>query len=121
MPRLFSDSRFIERRRELRRALTLAEATLWLHLQRRQLDGRKFRRQHSIGAWIVDFYCPSERRAVELDGAPHEFEHRSTRDAARDAWLSDRGVRVVRFRNDEVRTNLDGVLAAIRAAFRVGV
>ena len=59
------------RRRSLRRKLTLAEAVLWDLLKNKKLDGRKFRRQHSIDKYIVDFYCPSERLAVELDGEHH--------------------------------------------------
>ncbi len=60
-----------ERRKELRKNLTSAEATLWKYLQRKQLDGHKFRRQHSIENFIVDFYCPKEKLIIELDGAYH--------------------------------------------------
>ena len=61
-------------RRELRPSLTPAEARLWLYLKGGQLLGRKFRRQHSFGAFILDFYCPSERLAIELDGAAHDHD-----------------------------------------------
>ena len=63
--------RFEERRKSLRKKLTAAEATLWNLLKGKQLEGRKFRRQHSVGKYILDFYCPSERLAIELDGEHH--------------------------------------------------
>src|SRR2546430_11027834 len=68
-------ARLKPRRRELRRRLTIAEARLWNHLKESSLRGRKFRRQHSVGPYILDFYCPGERLAVELDGA----DRKSTR------------------------------------------
>ena len=60
-----------ERRKELRNTSTVAETVLWKYLKNRQLDGKKFRRQSSVGPYIVDFFCPEKRVAVELDGAPH--------------------------------------------------
>ena len=60
-------------RRELRSHLTPAEARMWTYLKNKQLDGRRFRRQHSIGGYILDFYCPSEQLAIELDGKPHFY------------------------------------------------
>ena len=68
-PRLHNQKHLKLRRRRLRNAATPAERALWLMLKGRQLGGRKFRRQHSIGPYIVDFYCPGERLIVELDGA----------------------------------------------------
>jgi len=102
-----------ERARLLRRTLTPAEARLWSYLQRRQLGGRKFRRQYRIGPYILDFYCPSERIAVELDGAAHDSEQAQYRDAARTAFLARSGVKVIRFENRDVFENGDGVLLAI--------
>jgi very-short-patch-repair endonuclease len=107
-----------KQRRELRCSLTSAEALLWLHLQSQQLAGRKFRRQHSVGPFILDFYCPEERLAIELDGAGHDHERAQAHDAKRSQFLSGRGIRVVRFENRDVRKRLEGVLAEIAAAFR---
>ena len=71
------------RRRELRTYGTSAEAALWNLLKKRQLRGRKFRRQHSVGRYILDFYCPSERLAIELDGAHHYTPAGQDHDARR--------------------------------------
>ena len=71
-PKKIHNRKYLEKfRKKLRSNLTPAEAVLWSSLQRKQLEGRKFRRQHSIGNYIADFYCPSERIVVELDGAGH--------------------------------------------------
>jgi very-short-patch-repair endonuclease len=102
-------------RRQLRSALTPAEAVLWKQLQNRQLAGRKFRRQHSVGPYVLDFYCPRERIAVELDGAAHDHERAVERDEARASYLRSVGIRVVRFENRDVIENLEGVLRAIEA------
>lgn len=104
-------------RRQLRSALTPAEAVLWKQLQSRQLAGRKFRRQHSVGPFVLDFYCPRERIAVELDGAAHDHERAAQRDEARTSYLQSLGIRVVRFENRDVIENLEGVLKAIEAEF----
>jgi very-short-patch-repair endonuclease len=105
-------------RRHLRAALTPAEARLWTQLQRSQLRGRKFRRQHSIGPYVVDFYCASEKLAVELDGAAHDHESATARDEARDAYLAAAGVKVIRFENKDVVANLEGVLLEIARQFK---
>ena len=105
------------RRRELRAQLTPAEARLWLHLQRGQLAQRKFRRQHSIGRYIVDFYCPGEKLIVELDGAAHDHDAAWRRDEQRTQYFSSVGLRVLRFENRNVMESLDGVLAQIREQF----
>ncbi|MEM8600356.1 MAG: endonuclease domain-containing protein [Bacteroidota bacterium] len=105
-------------RRDLRNHATHAEAALWRMLQRRQLKGRKFRRQHSIGHYVLDFYCPAERLAVELDGNVHDDPARAAYDAKRQAALEALGVRVLRFRNDVVLETPDLVVAAIAASFQ---
>jgi len=104
-------------RRQLRAALTPAEATLWKHLQSSQLDGRKFRRQHSVGPYVLDFYCPQEQLAVELDGAAHDHERAAERDEARDRYLESVGITVVQSENRNVLENLEGVLQVIRDRF----
>ena len=106
-----------QNRKELRNHGTAAEATLWLQLQRSQLDGRKFRRQHSIGNYIVDFYCPAEKLAVELDGATHYNEDAYASDQRRTAYLNDLGIKVIRFENCEVYDNMPEVLERIKMEF----
>lgn len=101
--------------RKLRKDLSLPEAVLWRALRRDQLEGLRFRRQHPVGPFVLDFYCPSARLAVEVDGAAHDFAERITRDERRDAWLAERGIRTLRFAarnvlNDE---GLEGVLLMI--------
>ena len=116
---LHNDPSLRLRRRDLRAALTPAEARLWAHLQNRQLDGRKFRRQHSVGPYVLDFYCPRGRLAIELDGAAHDHEQAVQRDEARTRYLASLGIKVVRFENRDVMSNLEGVLQVIKDCFAV--
>ncbi|MEM7222130.1 MAG: endonuclease domain-containing protein [Pseudomonadota bacterium] len=97
--------------RYLRRRSTDAEKLLWRRLRDRQLGGAKFRRQHPMGPYIVDFYCSAARLVIELDGGQHALD--AGRDTERDHWLQSRGCRVLRFWNNEVLGNLDGVLQRI--------
>jgi very-short-patch-repair endonuclease len=102
-----------DRRCHLRKGMTKAEVHLWSVLKGKQLDGFKFRRQHSIGNFIVDFYCFPEKLAIELDGEYHLNSSVKEYDAKRQAYLESLGIRVLRFRNDEVIYNLDAVLDSI--------
>ena len=106
--------------RQLRMSLTPAEARLWKYIQNRQLAGRKFRRQHSAGPYVLDFYCPREHLAIELDGAAHDHEQAAQRDEARTRYLASLGIKVVRFENRDVMSNLEGVLQVIKDCFGVG-
>ena len=106
-----------EDRRALRNNLTAAEATLWKALKGGQLAGRKFRRQHSVGAYVLDFYCTEERLAVELDGAEHFTASGNLHDAARTAYLNGLGIRVLRFENKLIWSAFDGVLLSIERGF----
>ena len=89
-------------RKKLRTHGTHAEAKLWPYLKNRQLRGRKFRRQYSVGNYILDFYCPSEKLAVELDGPYHNHPAQIEYDAARTQYLEEQGIRVLRFKNEMV-------------------
>lgn len=100
-------------RRNLRQQLTPAEARLWSYLQSSQL-GKKFRRQHSIGYYILDFYCPKKKLAIELDGSPHDTEEGYKNDQERTCYLENKGIKVIRFENKEVINNLEGVLTEIK-------
>jgi primosomal protein N' (replication factor Y) len=101
--------------RELRQASSDAEIRLWAALRGRRLTGYKFRRQHPIGPFIVDFACIKSRLVVEADGGQHNG---NTADAQRTEWLARRGWRVLRFWNNEILANTEGVLDAILAALR---
>lgn len=103
----------MRRASHLRKIATPAERILWSQLRNRTLSGYKFRRQHPIDRYILDFYCPEARLAVELDGSGHAYIGRQEKDRTREAFLAAEGIRVLRFWNDEVRENLDGVLQAI--------
>jgi very-short-patch-repair endonuclease len=105
------------RRRKLRRRLTPAEATLWNALKNSKLQGRKFRRQHSIGNYIVDFYCVEEWLAVELDGEVHKNEAAIAYDHKRKLILNDAGVKVIRFENFLVFKDIDYVAHRIESFF----
>lgn len=105
-------------RKDLRNNLTPAEATLWKALQKSQLEGRKFRRQHSVGKYVLDYYCPQEKLAVELDGNEHFTVSGSEKDRIRDEYLNGLNIKVLRFENKEVFENLDGVLDEIKRSFK---
>ncbi|KAA9325483.1 endonuclease domain-containing protein [Adhaeribacter soli] len=105
-------------RQELRKNQTSAEETLWLCLRREQLAGRKFRRQHSIENYIVDFYCASERVIVELDGAHHTEGETYFNDVVRDARLRQLNYRILRFPNQEIFNKLEQTLETIKANFQ---
>jgi very-short-patch-repair endonuclease len=116
--RLNNSRELLARRRALRHHLTPAEAALWRALQRSSLKGRKFRRQQSIGPYVVDFYCPGERLVVELDGAAHDSESSTHHDQARDQFLKSLGLTVLRLENRNVFENPEEVLAYIGQHFR---
>jgi very-short-patch-repair endonuclease len=105
----------MQRARKLRQELTPAERILWFHLRQRRMQGMHFRRQQALGPYIVDFYCAEARLVIELDGDTHDGQ--MTYDARRTAWLArTHGVRVLRIVNEEVLTNIDGVVALIAQA-----
>ncbi|MBI2255399.1 MAG: DUF559 domain-containing protein [Proteobacteria bacterium] len=96
--------------RRLRGDMTEAEKLLWSKLRRNQLDGHYFRRQMPIGHFIADFCCAKMMLIVEVDGGQHA---ENARDLARTAWLKEHGYSVLRFWNNEVLGNIDGVVASI--------
>ncbi|RPH33920.1 MAG: endonuclease domain-containing protein [Bacteroidales bacterium] len=107
-----------ENRRNLRSNLTPAEIRLWKYLQSKQLEGRKFRRQHSIGNYIVDFYCPEERIAIELDGEVHLNPVNEQYDILRDNYIKSLGIKVIRFRNSDIFDRIDNVINEIKGCFK---
>ena len=96
------------RAKELRKQPTSAEKILWEYLRDRRLLGLKFRRQHPLGTYIVDFYCPAFRLVVEIDGEIHRYQE--VDDQARTDQLEEKGYKVIRFWNFEVEQNLDTVI-----------
>ena len=104
------------RARQLRRNLTDAERKLWFALRHGQIDGLKFRRQHGIDIYVVDFSCPAALLVIELDGGQHAG--RTGQDAARTRALEKHGYTVIRFWNNEVMQNLEGVLEEIQRVAR---
>jgi very-short-patch-repair endonuclease len=98
--------------RNLRQKMTPAEQVLWEVLKGRQVAGLKFRCQHPVGRFILDFYCPARKLVVELDGGVHDGQ--TGYDEARTQQLNDYGYQVLRFRNEEVLNNLDSVVEQVR-------
>jgi very-short-patch-repair endonuclease len=106
-------------RKQLRNHGTSAEAVLWLRLKKSQLDGRKFRRQHSIGNFIVDFYCPEEQLVIELDGEGHFWEETMEKDISKTEYINSLNIRMIRFENKWVFEDMEYVLQEIRKCFRI--
>ena len=109
--RLNNISKFKERRVSLRKNQTSHEVLLWAKIRRSQL-GFKFKRQHSVGPYILDFYCPQNKLAIEIDGSQH-IENKDY-DKERSGYLSVLGINVIRFWNNEINTNIDSVIQKIR-------
>jgi very-short-patch-repair endonuclease len=104
----------VRRARDLRQPLTPQEQKLWRRLRNRQLFGLKFRRQHPIGPFVVDFFCHQHRLVVEIDGHHHAEPEQQRQDEARTAWLEEeQALRIIRFSNREVDRNIEGVLVEI--------
>jgi very-short-patch-repair endonuclease len=101
----------IQQARQLRGDQTPAERVLWSALRNRQFLGLKFRRQHPIGPYIVDFFCPERRLIIEVDGETHL--RRESYDADRSAWLVQQGYHLIRFANAEVLEDVDRVLTRL--------
>ena len=104
-------------RSSLRKRSTSAEAALWEMLKSKQLDGRKFRRQYSIGSYIVDFCCPSEKLVIELDGDYHGEYNKIQEDENRDKFIESLGFTVLRFENRFVFREPEYLKSEIRKVF----
>ena len=103
-----------EFRQLLRREETPTERMLWKHLRGKQLNGYRFRQQHGFGPYILDFYCPSLRLCIELDGEVHDTPEAKQHDADRTTFLNQNRIHVLRFRNIEVENDVEKVLLQIR-------
>ncbi|WP_439546416.1 endonuclease domain-containing protein [Sandarakinorhabdus sp.] len=103
--------------RTLRRQMTLPEVMLWQHL-RGSPAGLRFRRQHPVGRYVLDFYCSSRALAVEVDGYVHQLAAQTSHDEVRDAWLADQGVTIMRIPATDVLRDVDAVVGAVLATAR---
>ncbi len=113
MKYIYNEQQLKERRKGLRRGQTEAEKLLWGRLRSKQICGLKFHRQFSVGPYILDFFCPQIKLAIELDGGQHAEEGNKEYDAIRTDYLKGIGIEVLRFWNNEVIKNINGVLSKI--------
>ena len=105
--------RLTDRARALRESSTRAERKIWYWLRRRYLSGHKFRRQHVVESYILDFYCAELRLGIEVDGTSHDTDAREEHDAKRTSALEQRGIMVLRLRNEHIREQPDGAWSLI--------
>ena len=103
-----------EKARLLRSNVTPAEEELWKYIRKKQLDGLRFRRQHPVDQFILDFYCHESRLAVEADGLIHEKGDQKMYDLERDRIIQELGIKVLRFKNEEIFNSLPEVLNRIK-------
>jgi very-short-patch-repair endonuclease len=113
MKTIHNISKLSQRRKFLRNNSTLQEIILWIRLKNSSL-GYKFRRQHSIGGYIVDFYCPSKKLVIEIDGSQHYKEGDMGYDKTRSKFLESFGILVLRFSNTEINNDIENVLIKIK-------
>ena len=114
MPHAAVSERQRNRAKQLRRTMTRAETLLWRYLKAGRIDGLSFRRQVPFRNYIADFVCLSATLIIELDGESHDFEERQKADQHRDAFFESEGFHVLRFTNEQVMSNLEGVVEVIR-------
>jgi very-short-patch-repair endonuclease len=103
----------------LRRNLPKAEVILWSRLKNKELDGYKFRRQYSVGRFVIDFYCPRLKLAIEVDGDSHFSQESEVCDRERQRFIESFKISFLRFTNKDIYENLDGVLATIKTRMEV--
>jgi len=113
MPRIFNIAKLKERRRELRNAQTPAEKHLWQFIRRKQICGIQFHRQYGVGGYIADFYAPSIKLCIEVDGKQHYTSAGREYDTNRDDFMKSLTIDVLRFPNKEVLENTENVMKLI--------
>lgn len=116
--KIFNKKDIKPRRKDLRNNSTYDEVFFWQQVKGRQLERRKFRRQTSVGNYIVDFYCPEEKLVIELDGEVHFDEEAIKYDNKRTEYLKSIGLTVIRFENQDVLKNTEYVLGKIKEYFK---
>jgi very-short-patch-repair endonuclease len=107
------DTKLKERSQQLRNKMTAAETFLWSKIRMKQVKGHWFYRQKPVGEYIADFYCPSAKLVVEVDGGQHFSVEATEYDKVRKEYMKSLDLRVIRFTNQEVLTNIEGVVEAI--------
>jgi very-short-patch-repair endonuclease len=113
MTLVYNKKQQTQRRRYLRHSMTKVEIILWSRLSRRQMHGHKFRRQYSVDQYIIDFYCPRLKLAIEIDGDPHFVSGAKDYDKQRQEHIEKYDICFVRFTNADVCENIDGVCQTI--------
>jgi very-short-patch-repair endonuclease len=118
MTRIYNRRTQTEKRRMLRRSMSKAEVLLWGHLSRKQILGYKFRRQYGVDQYVIDFYCPKLKLAVEIDGPSHVEDGAGEYDKMRQSYIEALGIRFLRFQNDEIYEDMQSVLESIATRIR---
>jgi very-short-patch-repair endonuclease len=116
--RIYNKKVMLGRRREPRWNMTDAEKKLWQYLRNKQVDGVRFRRQFSVGNYVIDFFAPSIRLAIEVDGGIHELKKKY--DRCRQQSIEAAGIRFLRFTNTQIKNDIDTVLAQIKSFLTLG-
>ena len=112
--RIFTRKEETIKRKELRKHSTAAECVLWNAIKNKQVESLRFRRQHSIGPYIMDFYCPSIKLCIELDGGIHEQLAEHNRDDIRTQYINQQGITILRFTNSTVYYNINSIIESIK-------
>jgi len=118
MANVYNRQEQLARRRHLRKNMARAEVLLWCRLRGRQVDGLKFRRQYGVGSYVVDFYCPESKLAIEVDGDSHFGDGAELRDERRQSYIESQGIAFVRCTNGDFYESLDGVVERIHEIAR---
>jgi len=115
MSRIFNWTKYKARRKKLRNNSPKPEIILWGYLRKNQFLGFKFRRQQGIGHYIVDFYCPCLLLVIEIDGDTHCLKEQIKKDKIRQKWIESQGIKVVRYKNNEVTQAIEVILERLKA------
>ena len=116
---IYNDEILKPRRKSLRKSETDTERVLWKYLRNKRFYGIKFLRQYSVGPYILDFYCPQARLAIELDGGGHAETDQKIYDLDRTRYLRDKDIKVIRFWNNDVIKNTEAVLEKIKKKIQI--
>jgi very-short-patch-repair endonuclease len=114
MTEIFNKKEMKERRQLLRRNMPKSETILWSKIRMKQIGGCRFRRQYSVGAYVLDFYCPDLRLAIEIDGESHDKPTAKEYDQEREEQIKQLGITIIRFTNSQIETKLEDVVQYIR-------
>ncbi|OGY47292.1 MAG: hypothetical protein A3J65_03100 [Candidatus Buchananbacteria bacterium RIFCSPHIGHO2_02_FULL_45_11b] len=119
MATIYNQNSIMELRRTLRKDSTEAEKILWKYLRGSNFPGYRFRRQYSVDSFILDFYCPRARLAIEIDGEYHNNDEVKEYDKARQEYIEDLGIRFIRFDNQEILNKINDVLSNIKKNLKI--